>query len=136
MPLKNSLPLVAGLLACLALGGCSTQLKKAQSDLAELADLLQGRYNNGAQAEADAKDGLEPHTAVVLDIVRIDRPLLSNYVFYVQESAAGDPRRVTQQRLYTFTPVKDGTILESVYSFAQPNRWRDGHQNAGLFQAL
>jgi hypothetical protein len=122
--------------ASLMLGACGTQMKKAKSELAELADLLPGRYNNVAQAEEDAKQGTETHAALMLDIVRVDIPLLSDYVFYVQESAAGDARRVTQQRLLTFEATKDGAIVERVYSFAQPGRWRDGHLNAGLFTGL
>jgi len=129
-------PAVTALVACLAFGGCSTQLKKAQADLVELSDLLPGRYNTIAQAQEDAKTGAEAHTALAVDIVRIDIPLLSDYVFYVQESAADDPRRVTSQRLWTFEAVKDGRIVERVHSFVRPARWRDGHLNAGLFKSL
>jgi hypothetical protein len=125
-----------GLVACLALGGCSSQLKKAKSQLLELSDLLPGHYNNAAQAAADAKAGRESHPALTLDIARISLPLLSDYVFYMQETAADDPRRITSQRLLTFQAVKDGTIVESLYTFAQPGRWRDGHLNSGLFTGM
>jgi hypothetical protein len=124
------------LTACLALGACSSQLKKAESELLELTDLLPGRYNNVAQSEADAAEGRERHPPLSLDIVRIDLPLLSDYVFYLQESAVGDARRITQQRLLTFEPAKDGSIIERVYSFAEPARWRDGHLNSGLFRGM
>jgi len=123
-------------LACLALSACSSQLKKAESQLAELADLLPGRYNNAAQSEAEAAAGKRVHPTLTLDIVRLDMPLLSDYVFYSQESAAGDSRRITAQRLMTFEAVKDGRIIERVYTFAQPQRWRDGHLNPGLFKGI
>ena len=129
-------PLVAVLASGFALGGCATELKKAQSELAELSDQLPGRYNNVAQAERDAKQGNSAHTALTLDIVRIDLPLLSDYVFYAQESSADDPQRITSQRLLTFEAVKDVGIVERVHTFVQPNRWRDGHLNAGLFKGL
>jgi hypothetical protein len=123
-------------LSCLAFAACSSQLKKAESELAELADLIPGRYNNAAQAEAEVAAGKRAHPALALDIVRLDMPLLSDYVFYSQETAANDARRITAQRLMTFEAVKDGRIIERVYTFAQPQRWRDGHLNPGLFKGI
>jgi hypothetical protein len=119
---------VAAMTMCLAFGACSTQLKKAQSELLELSDMLPGRY----QTTAQSNDG----QALRLDVVRVDIPLQSDFVFYVQESAADDPRRITQQRLLTFEAMKDGSIVERVYSFTEPGRWRNGHLNAGLFTGL
>lgn len=123
-------------LACIASCACSSQLKKAESELVELSDLLPGRYNNAAQAEQEAASGKRARPALALDIVRLDMPLLSDYVFYSQESAANDARRITAQRLMTFEAVKDGRIVERVYTFAQPQRWRDGHLSPGLFKGL
>jgi hypothetical protein len=124
-------------IACMALVGCgSNKLKEAQTELVDLADLLPGRYNNVAQAEADAQSGAPAHTALALEITRVDFPLLSDYVFYVQESAADDPRRVTQQRLLTFEAIDDGRIVQRIHTFDQPARWRDGQLNPGLFKSL
>ena len=136
MQLKLRADLAMGLVACLALGGCSTQLKKAESQLVELSDLLPGHYNNAAQAEQDAKAGREPHPALTLDIARVALPLLSDYVFYAQETAADDARRIVSQRLLTFQATKDGTIVETLHTFVQPARWRDGHLNSGLFTSM
>src|SRR5688572_25579570 len=95
------------ILACMALlPGCSSQLKKAEAELLQLSDLVPGRYNNAAQAEAEAAAGKRARPALSLDIVRLDMPLLSDYVFYSQESAANDARRITGQRLMTFEAVK------------------------------
>jgi hypothetical protein len=125
------------LVACVVLlPACKAQLKKAESELAEIAELLPGRYNNAAQSEEEAAAGRPAHAALALDIVRLDMPMLSNYVFYSQESAANDARRITGQRLMTFEPAKDGSIIETVYTFAEPGRWRDGHLNAGLFKSI
>ncbi len=136
MQLKLRAGLAMGLVACLALGGCSSQLKKAESQLAELSDLLPGHYNNAAQVEDDAKAGRERHPALTLDIARVGLPLLSDYVYYAQETAADDARRIVSQRLLTFQATKDGTIVESLYTFVQPARWRDGHLNSGLFTSM
>ena len=136
MQLKLREYLATGFVACLVLGGCSTELTKAKSQLIELSDLLPGHYNNAAQVAQDAKAGHEPHPAVTLDIARVGLPLLSDYVFYVQEASADDPRRITSQRLLTLEPAKDGTIIETLYTFVQPGRWRDGHLNSGLFTGM
>ncbi|MEJ1960241.1 MAG: chromophore lyase CpcT/CpeT [Gammaproteobacteria bacterium] len=136
MYLKFHASLAMGVVACVALAGCSTQLKKAESELGDLAELLPGHYTNAAQVEADAKAGHETHPAVTLDIARISIPLLSDYVFYAQETSADYSRRITSQRLLTFQAKKDGTIVESLYTFAQPERWRDGHLNSGLFTGM
>src|SRR4029453_17020151 len=44
--------------------------------------------------------------------------------------------RITNQRLLTFEVVKGGRIVETVWSMAQPNRWRDGAQNPDLFKGM
>jgi CpeT/CpcT family protein DUF1001 len=128
--------LAAAVMACLALVGCEAQLKKAKSELIDLGDLLPGRYNNAAQAEEDAKAGNPTHTALAMEITRVDFPLLSDYVFYVQQTAADDPRRIVQQRLITFEAIDDGRIVQRIHQFDQPQRWRDGQLNPGLFKSL
>ncbi len=52
-------------------GRLRSELKKAQVNVAQIADLLPGRYNNRAQAEADAKAGNPEHDAKTIDIVRV-----------------------------------------------------------------
>jgi hypothetical protein len=127
---------VACVVACLTLGACASQLKKAESELVELSDLLPGRYNNVAQAQQDLQAGRAQHAPLILDIVRVDMPLLSDYVFYTQETAADDPLRITSQRILTFEAIKDGRIVQRIHTFKQPARWRDGQLNPGLFKGL
>jgi len=84
----------------------------------------------GAQGAAGAETALE------LNIVEIYAPFLSDHVFYVQENAFGDPRRVLSQRLFVFDVAGDARILQRTLGFAEPNRWRDGHLNTDLFKGL
>ena len=123
-------------LVATSLVGCATQLKKAQGELLELSDLLPGRYNNAVQVEEDAKAGRDLHTAITLDIVRVDIPMLADYVFYAQETVSEGQRRITTQRLLTFEALESGDIVERLFSFAEPARWRDGNQNVGVFSGL
>ena len=122
--------------ACLALGGCASDLKKAQATVGVIADLLPGHYSNSAQSDADAKAGRDRHEAKSIDIVRLDLPLLSDYAFYAQEVSLDDSQRIISQRLYTFEAVKDGTVVQRLFTFAQPARWRDGLSNPGVFTGM
>jgi hypothetical protein len=128
--------LAMSLAACAALSGCGSELKKAQVNVAQIADLLPGHYTNAAQADADAKAGREKHEPKAIDIVRLDLPLLSDYAFYAQENSLEEMGHILSQRLFTFEPVKDGTVVQRIYTFAQPARWREGLSNPGVFTGM
>jgi CpeT/CpcT family (DUF1001) len=125
-------PLLVLMVAASALlASCAGNLKKAEADLAELEAWLPGRYDNMEQAQKGAA-----HTALALNIVPIFMPTFGMHVFYLQESAADDPRRITSQRLLSFQAVKEGHVLETIYTLSQPGRWRDGHLNPDLFKGM
>lgn len=123
-------------LVCAVLASCASELKRAEADLKEIEAWLPGSYDNVEQAQEDARQGRAPHTALSLHIVQIFMPTFGDHVFYLQESAADDPRRITSQRLLSFTAVKEGHVLETMYTLSQPNRWRDGHVNPSLFKGM
>jgi hypothetical protein len=124
------------LAACALLASCASELKRAEADLKDIEAWLPGTYDNIDQAQEDTKQGRPPHTALSLHIVPIFMPTFGEHVFYLQESAADDPRRITMQRLLSFEAVKEGHVLETLYTFSQPNRWRDGHLNPSLFKGM
>ncbi|HEX4618591.1 MAG TPA: CpcT/CpeT family chromophore lyase [Steroidobacteraceae bacterium] len=127
--------LIAG--AALVLGGCASEPKASETDLLAMLTLLPGRYDNGAQAEADARNGTHPaHEAVTFIIIHVYTPRLGHYVYYAQESAADDPRRVLSQKMYGFQLDEKRGIVETVYEFVDPLRWRDGYQSKDLFTAV
>jgi hypothetical protein len=136
MELKHVAAIALALAAGLALGGCAADLKKAQVEVAQIADLLPGHYSNSAQAAADAKEGRGKHDAKAIDIVRLRLPLLSDYAFYAQEVSLEDRQRILSQRLYTFEPMKDGTVVQRLFTFAQPDRWRGGLGNPSVFTGM
>jgi CpeT/CpcT family (DUF1001) len=122
--------------AALLLASCASDMKLAKADLAQIDDWYPGRYDNSEQVQADARAGREVHAALSLSVVPIDVPLFSEHAYYVQESAADDPRRITSQRIVTFEVLKGGQIVQSYWSLAQPGRWRDAHQNPDLFKGM
>jgi len=128
----------AGALAMLLLlGGCTDQSKIQEADLTQLLAVFPGRYDNTAQAEADTRAHAHPpHDAVALTITHVYTPRLGHHVYYAQETAADDPRRVFSQKMYGFSVDEKRGIVETLYEFAEPLRWRDGQQNKDMFTGV
>ena len=124
--------------AALGVAGCASGPPKAtEADLMLMLTMLPGRYDNSAQAEADTRVGAHPaHEAVALLIVHVYTPRLGHYVYFAQESAADDPRRILSQKMYSFQLDEKRGIVETLYEFAEPGRWRDGAQSKDLFTAV
>jgi hypothetical protein len=124
---------VIAMLAAMLLAGCQTTSRAGRQVLAELTTLLPGSYDNLAQSRLSGDE----RAASILMIAPVDAPLVGDHVYYVQESAADDPRRVFAQRLYTV--VESGEPLHPAlmqYDFAEPARWRDGQLRRELFRSL
>src|SRR6478735_5108394 len=115
---------IAGLLLAMACFAAGSK-KKEELFLSQLITVLPGSYDNLAQSRADGAD----HPALRLIIAPVEAPLVGEHVYYVQEMAANDVRRVLAQSLYVLNPV---TQLE----FKEPARWRDGHLNRDLFRGM
>lgn len=124
--------LAAATAACLAgpLGCASNPSKLTEADLTRLLTLLPGRYDNRAQAESDRLNGVRPgHIAVALVITHVFTPRLGRYAYYAQETAADDARRVLSQKMYSFQLDEKRGIVETLYEFIEPVRWRDGSKD-------
>src|SRR5215469_1179120 len=123
--------------ALLGLGGCTDQTKVYEGELTQLLAVLPGRYDNTAQAETEARTGVRSaHDAVELTITHVYTPRLGHHVYYAQETAADDPRRVLSQKMYSFQVDEKRGVVETLYRFVEPLRWRDGQQNKDLFTSL
>jgi hypothetical protein len=124
--------------AAALLGGCTHQSKVVEpGDLTSLLAVLPGHYDNTAQVEADARNGVHPgHDAVALTITHVYTPRLGHYVYYAQETAADNPLRVFSQKMYGFEVNEKRGIVETVYEFVEPLRWRDGQLNKDLFTSV
>jgi CpeT/CpcT family (DUF1001) len=126
-------------MAGLLMGACVVTTGKEpdpEVELQELVSMLPGHYDNTAQVQSDVANGVQPpHEAVALDIVPIDAIMIGQNVFYVQESIAGDPRRILGQKLMVFGVAKK-EIVQTDYSLAEPYRWRDGQRDPDMFKGL
>jgi hypothetical protein len=120
------------LAACAAL----TAPQRREGELKELTLLVPGTYDNIAQAIADERKGVRPpHDKLTIAIVPIMAPTVGDHVFYMQEMAADDPRRVMSQRIYTFDATDLGPV-QTQWALKEPLHWRDGHLNPEVFEAL
>lgn len=119
------------LAAALSAAACTSEQKLRQAELAQLAALLPGTYDDRDAIGADAD-----RLALQIMIVPIYAPALAQHVFYSHETALDDPLRVTGQRLRAFDASKDGRIIERVYSLIEPARWRAGAETPDLFKSL
>src|SRR5687767_7977829 len=81
----------------LLLAACSSQARKAEAELATLAEWLPGRYDNVEQLRGDAT-----RQPAVLRVVPFYAAPLGKAAFYLHETAADDPRRVLSQRIIAF----------------------------------
>lgn len=129
---------VLACVAAIAAAGCASGPPKAtEADLTLMLTMLPGRYDNVAQAQADLGSGRHPaHEAVELLILHVYTPRLGHYVYYAQESAVDDPRRLLGQKMYSFQLDEKRGIVETLYEFVEPGRWRDGAQSKELFTAV
>jgi len=124
------------LLAAALLAGCASQEARNDAELQEMLQWLPGHYDNQAQSQSDTSKGVRPpHESLTVDIVQIDSPMIGDHVFYMQESAADDPRRVTSQRVLMFAVVNKD-IVQTSLTLSTPLRWRNGQRNPDLFKSL
>jgi CpeT/CpcT family protein DUF1001 len=127
-----------GLAAALALlGGCTDQEKLREAELTKLLLALPGTYDNTAQADRDAQSGTRPpHERITLIVMRVYVPRLGHHVQYLQEMAANDPLRVMSERMSSFTVDEKRGIVQTLYTFVDPVRWRDGLQTPEMFTGV
>lgn len=117
--------------------GCADQEKVNEGELTQLLGWLPGTYDTNAQADEDARSGAKPpHERITLVITRVYAPRIGHHVQYVQEMAPDDPNRVESQRLYSFKVDEKRGILQTVYTFVEPLRWRDGQKDSIIFTSL
>jgi hypothetical protein len=127
---------MAWLAVAMLSGSCADQQKQRETEMIELLVMLAGHYDNTAQVQSDVQHGVHPaHDPLALSVVPVDDPLIGEHVFYVQETAADDPRRVMVQRVWTFG-AEDKGILQSVWTLKEPLRWRGAQQDPDMLRSL
>jgi CpeT/CpcT family (DUF1001) len=117
--LRFGAALLTGALAMLA--GCTDQEALRQAEIKDLALQLPGVYGN-------------PKTVLV--IMNIFAPMMSGNLLFVRETAADDARRVISERIWSIDVNANNHIVATVYSFGQPDRWRNGVEDPDVFRSM
>ena len=126
---------LAAALAMLA--GCADQEKLREAELTQLLVTLPGTYDNGAQADRDAQSGTRPaHERITLVVTRVYVPRLGHHVQVLQETATNDPLRVMSERMSSFAVDEKRGIVQTLYTFVDPVRWREGLQTPEMFTGV
>jgi hypothetical protein len=125
------------LAATALLSGCAAAGKSrvAEADLVQLLQWLPGSYDNRAQVAADRRAAREAHAPLTLDIVSVDSLLLGDHVFYERQPTDDELRSIVGQRLVSFSVVNH-EIVQTVWAFTEPRRWRSGVSHPELFTSL
>jgi hypothetical protein len=157
LSLAGRLLVIAGATLSLAAQCAQRQDKADDAAMTLLQARLPGRYDNVAQARAEARSGSGVTLpAIDLLIMPANAALIGKATFYVRETAAGDPQRVLSQYIWVFgravevhpkgekapKPVdKDGKEKEEhleqhIYLFKEPHRWLQVGEQPELLEAL
>lgn len=119
------------------LAGCDTQMKRYEGELTGLLAVLPGRYDNSKQIESEPRGSTKPPVdAVAITILHVYTPRLGHHVYYARETAADNPQRIFSQQVYTFDVDEKLGIVETIYEFAEPQRWLAGMQDKDLFTSI
>lgn len=131
-------PAVLLVLAVLASGcGSMREERQREEDFGELLGWFPGHYDNKEQAAQDEKSGVHPaHAAIALTIIPVQTPRLGHHVFFAEETAADDAKRVMSERMFSFDVDEKRGIIGIMYDFVDPRRWRDGQMNPDVFTVV
>jgi len=120
--------------AMVSFAGCTAEKKLREAELASIEHWLPGVYDNAIQIQDDTAATHEPTDLVM---VRVSSMMIGKVVFYEQQFATGNPRRVLQQRLHRFEVSEDGKqITHSMLSLREPARWTTGYLRPEIFKSL
>ena len=122
--------------AMVSLGGCETApASKAETDEVLLESWLLGHYDNRAQVATDRKHGGYVHPATSAVIVRAESLMVGDHVLYMQLYDTDVPTHLTEQFIISLTVAKD-KIVEAVWAFAEPTRWKNAADSPEILSAL
>lgn len=117
---------------------CASEGKQREAELARIEALFPGHYTNAAQVQREITNRA-PGVREVIDIiiVPVSAMMVGEMVFFEQQFDAADTRHALRQRMHRFEKSADGkSIMHTILSFRQPERWQAGHLRADVFKSL
>jgi len=118
--------------------GCTSNVKLRDEELARIDEWLPGVYDNRPQVDDDlAKNATDIHAPIDLVILPVSAQIIGKHVFYMESRNSMNPRRVVDQRLYSFESSADKkAIVQTLYRFKEPDRWAGGKRRADIFRSI
>lgn len=118
--------------------GCTSNATLRDDELARIDEWLPGTYDNRPQVDDDmAKNVAEIHAPIDLVVLPVSIPIVGEHVFYVESRDSMNPRRVIDQRLYSFEPSADKkAIAHTQYRFKDPERWAGTKRNPDVYRSI
>src|SRR4029077_5720821 len=103
-PMRASALAALGVLLSIACGCAGLhEERQREEDFGELLGWFPGQYDNKEQAAQDEKNGVDPpHVPIALLTIPAHTPRLGHHVFFAEETAADDPKRVMSERMFSF----------------------------------
>jgi len=118
--------------------GCASNGKLRDEELARIDEWLPGVYDNRPQVDQDlATTALDIHEPIDLVILPVSAPIIGEHLFYAEARDSMNPRRIVDQRLYSFEASSDKKALsQTLYKFKEPDRWAGGKRRADIFKSI
>lgn len=128
---------LALLFVTVAPAGAAQPSRRAAADFADFLELLAGRFDTRAQSRAEGEADGPRREAVQRVVVPVRAGFIGDTVYSLQETVAGDSRRVIGQQLLLLAMAQGApAIVETPIAFNEPLRWRDGDRNPELFRSI
>ena len=129
---------LSALMLVFAMSSCTTDSKLREADLDRLRSWYPGNYTNLAQVEKDMAEGVadvrEPVNILIIPVAAL---AIGENVFYVQQTDAMYPQRILSQRIHRFEKGPDElTLIQTILTLKQPERWRGGEMQPDLFKGI
>jgi hypothetical protein len=118
--------------------GCTNNVRLRDDELARIDEWLPGVYDNRPQVDEDlATNAADIHDPIEMVIMAVNAPIIGEHVFYVESHDAMNPRRIVDQRVYSFEASADKkAIAHTLYNLKEPERWAGGKRRSDIFKSI
>ncbi len=110
-----------------------------ERDVAVMAEMLPGTYDNREQVYFDGRLGVREearHDRITSNITRVDLPSFGEFVFFVRDHRDNEPDTPHRLRIYSFEPDNAANAIRMKIYFllsdAEIARYKDSHLNPDL----
>jgi len=107
----------------------------AERDIAVIAEMLPGTYDNREQVYFDGRLGVREearHERLTSNISRVDLPAFGDYVFFVRDHRDNNPEAPYRLRIYSFTPDNEAEAVRMKIYYLEGEEMIEKYKDAHL----